>query len=227
VIAIGPIGRDPAQRLARQELSKAIYHQTSIPRIIVEHILSFLRKVFASASGVTPGGWWTVVALASLVVIVGAVIAVRLGPLARSARWTAALLDPGARPLTARQLRESAEASAAAGDHGTAIVQRLRAIAAGCEERGILAPQAGRTADELARQAGLAFPGHGADLAAAARLFDQVRYGGDAGSQDGYELLRDLDETLAKLAARPAATYADSATDADLAGYAAAAGPAV
>jgi len=204
VIATGPIGRDPAQRLARQELSRAVYHQTSFRRVIVEHILAFLRSIFANASRVTPGGWWTVVALASLAVLIGAVIAARLGPLARSARQTTALHDPGARPLTAAQLREEAEASAAGGDYGTGVLQRLRAIAAGCEERGILAPQAGRTADELARQAGLAFPGHAGDLAAAARLFDRVRYGGDTGTRDGYELLRDLDLRLAGLAARPA-----------------------
>jgi hypothetical protein len=204
VIATGPIGRDPAQRLARQELSRAVYHRTSIQRVIAEHILAFLRSIFANASRLTPGGWWTVVALASLAVLIGAVITVRLGPLARSARRTTALHDPGARPLTAAQLREDAEASAAWGDYGTAILQRLRAIAAGCAERGILVPQAGRTADELAKQAGLAFPDHAGDLAAAARLFDRVRYGGDIGTLNGYELLRDLDLTLARLAARPA-----------------------
>jgi Domain of unknown function (DUF4129) len=213
VIAIGPIGRDPAQRLARQELSKAVYHRTSVQRFIAEHILTFLRSLFANASRVTPGGWWTVVALASLAVLVVVVIAVRLGPLARSARRATGLHDPGARPLTAAQLREHAVASAAGGDYGTAILHRLRAIAAGCEERAILPPQAGRTADELARQAGLAFPGHAGVLAAAARLFDQVRYGGDSGTRDGYELLRDLDLTLAAQTARPAA-------DADPAGYA-------
>jgi hypothetical protein len=103
------------------------------------------------------------------------------------------------RRLTAAELRDAAASSATAGDYGTAILQCLRAISAGCEERGILTPEAGRTADELAKQAGLAFPDHAGGLAAAARLFDQVRYGGDAGTPDGYQLLRDLDVTLAKL----------------------------
>lgn len=201
MIAIGPIGRDPAQRLARQELSKAVYHRTSFQRFIAEHVIAFLRSLFANASRVTPGGWWTVVALASIAVLAGAVITMRLGPVARSARRAAGLHDPGARPLTAAQLREQAEASAAGADYGTAILQRLRAIAACCGERGILMPQAGRTADELARQAGLAFPDHADGLAAAARLFDRVRYGGDTGTREGYALLRDLDLTLA--AARP------------------------
>jgi hypothetical protein len=201
VITIGPIGRDPAQRLAREELSKAVYHQTSIWRVIEEHLITFLRSIFNGASRVTPGGWWTVVALMALAVVIGSVVAVRLGPLARSARRTAALLVPGERRLTAAELRDAAEANAAAGDYATAILQCLRAISAGCEERGILTPEAGRTADEFAKQAGLAFPDHAGDLAAAARLFDQVRYGGDAGTPDGYRSLRDLDAKLAKLAA--------------------------
>ena len=74
---------------------------------------------------------------------------------------------------------------------------RLRAIAVACEERGILVRNAGQTADELAAQAGARFPGHAADLAAASRLFDQVRYGGEAGTRDGYERLRRLDDALA------------------------------
>jgi hypothetical protein len=198
VIATGPIGRAPAQRLAREELSKAVYHQTSIPQLVSHYIGLFLERVFSDASRVTPGGWWTVVALAGLAVLIGAVIVIRLGPLARTARRTAALLEPGAGPLTAGQLRELAAASATEADYGTAILQRLRAIGADCEERGILVQDAGRTADELAAQAGRAFPGHAAGLVVAARLFDQVRYGGGSGTRDGYELLRDLDDALTR-----------------------------
>jgi hypothetical protein len=206
VIAIGPIGRDPARRLAQEELSKAIYHQTSILQSVEQAIVSFLQKVFDGASRVTPGGWWTVVALATLAVVIGSVVAMRLGPLARSASRTAPLLEPGISPLTARQLRDAAEAGAAAGDYGTAILQRLRAITAACEERGILVPAAGRTADELAAQAGMSFPGHARDLAGAARLFDQVRYGAGTGTREGYEQLRDLDVALTRLGPALAAT---------------------
>jgi hypothetical protein len=196
VITTGPIGRAPAQRLAREELSKAVYHQTSIPQLINKYLGLFLGRIFTDASRVTPGGWWTVVALTGLAVLIVATIVIRLGPLARSARRTTALLEPGADPLTAGQLRDLAAASATEGNYSTAILQRLRAIAAGCEERGILLPDAGRTADELAARAGEEFPGHAADLVIAARLFDQVRYGGDTGTRDGYELLRALDVAL-------------------------------
>jgi hypothetical protein len=200
VIAAGPIGRDPAQRLAQEELSKALYHQRQpIPQLIVHAIQSFLNRLFSGVSSVTPGGGWTVLAVAALLVIIVAVIAGRLGPLARTARRAAPLLDSGASAATARQLREAAQACAAAGDYSTAILQRLRAIARGCEERGLLAADAGRTADELSVAVGALFPAQRDALADAARQFDEVRYGDGTGTQDGYERLRALDDALARL----------------------------
>jgi len=200
VITYGPIGRDAAQRLARDELSKAIYHQPqSLPARITHSIEELLHRLFSAAASATPGGWWTVVALAALVVAAGSVIAVRLGPLARSARTTGPAWDPGPRAMTARELRDASAASAADADYSTAILQRVRAIVVSCEERGILTADAGRTANEVAAQAGVRFPGQHADLAAATRSFDQIRYGGGTGTRDGYERLCALDAALATL----------------------------
>jgi hypothetical protein len=207
VTSAGPIARDPAQRLAQRELSRAMYHQTSVTQQILHAIMSFLNRLFSGASQASPGGWWTLIALAALVVLVVAAILVRTGPLARSARRSVPLREPGTRPLTARQYRAAAERAAAEGDYSAAILQRLRAIALGCEERGILVPDTGRTADELAARAGARFPARAGELADAARLFNQIRYGGGAGTRDGYQRLRDLDDTLAAAApgsARPA-----------------------
>jgi hypothetical protein len=205
--AAAPIGRVPAQRLAQEELSKAIYyHPPSVLGYISHAISSALAWLFARASSVTPGGGWSVVALAALAVLIVGVVTARVGRVARSARQQAPVLDPGTRPMTARQFRDAAEASAAAGDYAAAIVGRLRAIAVSCEERGILQPDAGRTADELATQAGVRFPGLQTALASSARLFDQVRYGDGVGTQDGYERLRKLDVELARLS--PLATTA-------------------
>ncbi|HEV3380483.1 MAG TPA: DUF4129 domain-containing protein [Trebonia sp.] len=200
VISAVPIGRDPAQRLARQELSKAIYHQTSsVPQAVVNAIEGFLQRLFSGASTAAPGGWWSLVALAAFAVAVIAVIVVRIGPFAGSGRRGAyPMASRDTRPLTARQLRDAAAASAAAGDYSTAILQRLRAIVSSCEERGILVPDAGRTADELAAQAGARFPARGAELREAARLFDRIRYGDGTGTPAGYDRLRDLDDALAR-----------------------------
>ncbi|HSZ40112.1 MAG TPA: DUF4129 domain-containing protein [Trebonia sp.] len=198
MIPAAPIGRDPAQRLARQELSKAIYHQTSVPQEVLGAIERFLQRLFSFTNSNTPGGWWSLVALAALVVVIIAVIVAGVGPFAGSGRRGArAVLSPDTLPLTARQLRAAAAASAGEGDYSTAVLQRLRAIAVSCEERGVLVPDAGRTADELAAQAGARFPAHGSDLLEAARAFDRIRYGYGIGTAAGYERLRDLDDALA------------------------------
>jgi hypothetical protein len=196
----GPIGRGAAQRLARDELSKAIYHHPeSLPARIVHDLENLLSRLFGGAASASPGGWWTVVALAALLVAAVSVIAVRLGPLARSARSGGPAWDPGARAMTARELRDASAARAAEGDFSTAILQRVRAIVVSCEERGILTADAGRTADEIAARAGARFPAQRAALLDAARAFDQIRYGGEAGTRDGYERLCGLDAALASL----------------------------
>ena len=82
-----------------------------------------------------------------------------------------------------------------------------------------MARNAGQTADELAAVAGARFPGHATELAFAARLFNQVRYGGEAGTRDGYERLRRLDEALARQAAGPRASNTVSGVRPGCAGH--------
>ncbi len=77
-----------------------------------------------------------------------------------------------------------------------AIIERLRAIAVDLEAREILLPVPARTAMELATEAGAAFPAEATSLASAARLFDDVRYGGKAGTDGGYDRIRALDIRL-------------------------------
>jgi hypothetical protein len=105
--------------------------------------------------------------------------------------------------VTARDLRKRAERLAAAGDYAGAVIESVRAIAAELDERGALPPRAGRTADELAAEAALELPAEAAELASAARLFDDVRYGDRAGTAAGYRRIRDLDGRIQ--AARPGA----------------------
>jgi hypothetical protein len=197
VVIPPPIGRDAARRLAQQELSKAIYHpRVSLPQWIINTIREILRRFFHAASGSTPGGSWTLIALAVLAVLVITTVLVRIGPVARSARQKHPVL--GSEKLTAAQCRDRAEEAAARGDYSTAVLERLRAIATSFEERGVLPPDAGRTADELAAQAAARFPGNRAELADAARMFDQIRYGDGTGTAAGYQRLRDLDDALAR-----------------------------
>ncbi len=199
-----PIGQQAAQRLARDELSKAVYHpHKPFTQWVLDAIGNLLNRLFNTGNSSLPGGWWALVALTALLVVVVAVILARVGPVARARRRGPGLLS-GAAALTARERREQAERLAAGGDYSAAILEYLRAIAAGLEERGLLAPFPGRTADELAADAGRLLPAHARDLASAARLFDDVCYGGRRGTPEGYERLRDLDRVIWGAAPDPA-----------------------
>jgi hypothetical protein len=193
----GPwIGRQAAQRLARSELSKAVYHpHRSFTQWLLGEIGNLLSRLLAAGAAAVPGGWWTLAALAVAGVGVVATILTRVGPLTRSRRRVPGALS-GTAPLTAREHRQRAERLAAGGDHSAAILEYLRAIAADLEEQGILVPDPGRTADELSGEAGRLLPAHAAGLASAARLFDDVCYGGRDGTREGYEQLRDLDAAI-------------------------------
>jgi len=191
------VTRQEGQRLARAELSKAIYHP-GVP--ITERIEEAIDRFLNSAGVTVPAGWWAIVALAALLVIVIAAVLAWIGPVRRSrSRATDPMLSPG--QLSARDHRQKAETMAAAGDYAAAIIESVRATAVELEERGVLPPRMGRTADEFAAEAGQPLPGHATALRAAARLFDDVRYGGRAGTAAGYQQVRELDAAIQ--AARP------------------------
>jgi Domain of unknown function (DUF4129) len=195
-------GRGAAGRLARQELSKPIYHPH--PGLLERIYLFFdhaLHRLFDDAQSTIPGGWWGLIAVAVLVVLVVAVVLARVGPVARTRRRKGEPLA-GDASLTARDHREAAARLAAEGDFGAAICESVRATAAELEERGVLQPRLGRTADEFAYEAGQALPSHAAGLRVAALAFDAVCYGKRAGTRAGYERARELDNQIKASAGR-------------------------
>jgi Domain of unknown function (DUF4129) len=201
------VTRQQGQRLARAELSKEMYHHgISISEQIDRAINDLLN-----GTTVDLGRTGLIILAAVLAVAIVAVIAV-IGPVARSrSRGGVSLL--AASQLSAREHRQQAERMAAAGDYTTAIIESVRAVAVDLEERGVLPPRVGRTADEFAAEAGRPLPEHAADLVAVARLFDDVRYGQKAGTAAGYQQVRGLDAAIQ--AARPVAaagTPASAAT---------------
>ena len=205
---LDPIGRDEARELARRELEKPIYQRDrpSWLERVLERVVDWLGELFARAGQSTThgddGGGW-----ASLVVIllvaaaaVGLVVWVMWGRRnVRSGRE--ALLEE--RPTTARDHRAAAEQFAAAGDWPNAIRERLRAIARDLEERAVLAPEPGRTADELAAEAGRALPGLAEPLRGGVRIFDDVWYGDRPGSAEEYARMKALDERVRAAKPRP------------------------
>lgn len=202
--AIADIGRGPARQLARRELARPIYRPSLVSRVWND-ITSWLDSLFASRSGGT--NWLAVAVLAVLVVAAGWGVAYWLGrPGRRRGHGGAGVLGSAAR--TAADYRREAAQRAAAADWRQAIAEQVRAIAADLEARQVLPSRADRTADELAAEAAGAFPAQAAALAAAARLFDDVRYGDRPGSKDGYESVRALDARLAGATPRTGAASA-------------------
>jgi hypothetical protein len=209
----GPgIGRKAAQQLARAELSKPEYHRhISLTQRIMAAVLRFIGRIFQEASGAVPGGWWGLIALAALAVILTAGVLSWIGPVARAHRGSGPLTAEG-ETRTARHHRQDAGRLAGTGDYAAAIIERVRAIAAELEERGVLSPRTGRTADEFAAEAGQALPAHADALRDAARLFDEVRYGQRPGSRAGYERLSELDRRIMATAPRASRSGGASAT---------------
>jgi len=186
------IGRTAAQQLARRELAKVLY-RPSLTQRVGNAIVSFIGRLLNNADEAFPGGWWALIALITLAVLVTAAVIFWIRPSRTQIAARALLQGPR---HSADDHRRAAERLAAAGDYATAIIESLRAIAVELEERGVLPPRAGRTADELAAEAAAPLPGQASELAAAARLFDDVRYGGRPGSPAGYQQLRELDTRI-------------------------------
>lgn len=193
------ISRAQAQREASRELAKPVYHQhdpSPVQRAaawVIQHLLDLLRR----AAGVTPHGGVGLLVLLGLVLLAVVAIWYRLGPPRRSRR-----LRPTALPFdhvrTPDEHRRAADRHAAAGEWAEAVRERLRAIISDLQRRALLAPRAGLTADEAAAEAGRALPERAEDLRQAARVFDDIWYGGRAGAPDDDQLLRTVDSLVAQ-----------------------------
>ena len=174
----GPlIGRHAARDLARRELAEVSFWQ---------RVLSWIARLLHTSGSLVPGGWFGLIALAVLAVIAIAVAVAWARPGAPR-RAPAAVL--GGKAMSAAEHRREAHRLAAAGSYAAAIIEEVRAIASDLEEREILPPSPGRTADELATEASRELPAFAADLRAATRLFDDVLYGDREGSEAGYALV--------------------------------------
>lgn len=180
------IGRDEAARAARDELSEQVYaqHEPGWLQRALAWLTEELARLFAGAAGVVPGGWFGLVVLCALLVVAFVVIRWRLGPMAARRAGAQPDLDVfGEGRRTAREHREAAAAAAAAGDWSTAVPEAFRGIVADLTERTVLEDRPGRTADETARELADRAPG----VTAAARVFDDVRYGDRVANEQAYE----------------------------------------
>ncbi|MEW1960219.1 DUF4129 domain-containing protein [Kineococcus sp. NPDC059986] len=148
-------------------------------------------------------GWTSVVVVVVLLLALVAVVLLVGGPLRRSARQApeGPVFDAAPEPASAHFAR--ADAAAAAGDHDLAVAERFRGLVRSLEERALLDRRAGRTAAEIATEAGSALPDCAGALHRAARTFEDVRYGGRPAAAAADEDLRAVVRQVG--AARPVA----------------------
>jgi hypothetical protein len=188
------IGRDAAHDAAQQELGKPIYPKASVTERLTDWLDELMHAIMTEGSSI-PGGWFTVTVLI-LLLVAAVAVAIRVAMRTmRTNRGDGGALF-GSQELSAAAHRATAELCAARGDWAAAIRHRLRAVARQLEETAVLNPVPGRTATELARDAGAAIPGLSGELHSAAEAFNDVTYGERPGTEPGYQLIAALDEHL-------------------------------
>ena len=189
--------REEAQRAAQQELADPAYSvdDPGLAGRAVRWLFDQFGHLVDRAAEVTPAGYAGLAVLAALLVL--AVIAIRLR-LGRIRRVAPGAEDPlfDARTRSADEHRRAADGHAARGEWAEAVRERFRAVVRGLEERTLLDPRPGRTADEAAAEAGRALPDRDAELRAAARQFDDVWYGDRAATPAMDAQLRAVDEAV-------------------------------
>jgi hypothetical protein len=195
--AVAPVGRDEARRAAERELSKGIYHQNEPGPIVraFEAVIDWISRFLDRLASAAPGGSLGPLVLVAIVLVVAAVVLWRTGPIRRGARTRPPRVELSGE-VGADEHRRRADEHAAAGRFAEAVRERMRAIVRELETRAVLDPRPGRTADEVAREAGAAVPAIAADLRAAAEVFDEVWYGGRQATPQSDALMRQADDRV-------------------------------
>ena len=192
--------RDEARRWAVEELSKPQYAEAKPNWFdqLVHDFLEWLRSLNSGDAGPGQDWTWPLVTLLAVALVVTAIIVVRPRFNTARKRTSAAVFDEES-VLDAGTFRSRAAAAAARGDWSTAVVEQFRALVRSAEDRTVIDPQAGRTADEAAMQLGRAFSAGQIRLDAAAKLFDVVKYGRATADSGQYDTVRALDSELDKI----------------------------
>ena len=196
-VAAAPVDRDEARRAAERELSKGVYHEDEPGPVerAVDAVVDRVGRLLGRVAEATPGGGFGLLILLALVVLVAALVIWRTGPVRRGFRVDAAAVELSGE-LGAAEHRRRADESAAQGRFADAVRERMRAIVRELESRGVLQPRPGRTADEVAREAGSAVPSVAADLRTAAGVFDEVWFGGRPATAQADALMKQCDERI-------------------------------
>ncbi|MCV2394148.1 DUF4129 domain-containing protein [Actinotalea sp. M2MS4P-6] len=199
---------DQARAWLEAELLDPIYHeQPSLLQRFLDWLLEQLGQAQQALGAIDQRAAALVtVVVVAVVVVIALLVAGPIRRARRAARVSHEVLVDDTR--TAAQLRADAEKHAAAGRWADAVLDRFRAILRSLEERAVLDPRPGRTADEAASVASQRFPSLADDLTSAGRLFDDVCYGDLTPDADAAAWMRDLDQAVTRtrpVAPEPAA----------------------
>ena len=196
-----------ARRWAAEELAKPEYRDAAPSWLdtLWRNFLDWLQSLDGS-SGDAAAVPSPVIALVVAAIIAAAVILARPRLNARARKDRDVFERETA--MSAADYRTRADAAAAAGNWGDAVVDRFRAVVRSAEDRTILDPQPGRTADEAARALSEPFGSQSGRLARAAAVVDRIRYGNRAAGSADYQEMAGLDAALEAMKPIPAGSTA-------------------
>jgi hypothetical protein len=194
---------DTAREWLSRELSRPEYQESLLERFS----RWFNGLLDAASEAAAHGGMNPVVAVLLLVLLVAgtalALSRLRVNP--TPATHGAAVFSDARQ--TAAEHRRRALGAIEEEQWGSAVVESVRALAAGLVERGLMPEQSDVTVHEMSDRAAELFPAHRPRLEVASRVFDETRYGDrpavEGQARDAVELERELaaanpDETGAR-----------------------------
>lgn len=198
------ISRDDAAKEAAKELSKPVYGQAgdSLVTRAITKVVDWIGELLGHLTGQSPDGHLGLIMLIGLLALVVIVVLWRAGVLRTTRGTKSAAVFDSARPRSAAEYREQAEAEAASGDYAAAVRSRFRACVAELTERTVLDERAGRTAYEAVADAGRVVPALRDPLQPAALVFTEVVYGNRPGTAERYNVVVAADQAARHVSTR-------------------------
>jgi hypothetical protein len=187
--------REEARQWADRELSGAEYREVR-PGPVVRFLNWLLAKLQLPEESERPKSPWISLAVGILGLIILVIALRKIRPdLTRTVTRKNEPVFAGT-ALTAADHRAAADRAAEAEDWSTAVLERFRCLVRELEERSVLQPLPGRTADETTEAAASRLPELATRLRTASTTFDAVRYGNLPAHAETDQHLRELDERI-------------------------------